>query len=57
MYVVVPDKPYRIAVGVVYTYYEFTVSPDKRMTDEAWRTLLETSQPAQPDWTSSFIVP
>ncbi len=57
IYVVTPKSPYQIAVGVVYTYYEFTVTPDKRMTDEAWRSLLETSKPTQPDWTSSFIVP
>lgn len=57
MYVVTPDSPYQIAVGLVYTYYEFVVPPDQRMTDEAWRNELETSQPAQPDWTSSFIVP
>ncbi|MPM73303.1 hypothetical protein SDC9_120283 [bioreactor metagenome] len=57
MYVVMPDLPYKVAVGVVYTYYEFTVSPDARMTDEAWRQQLETNPIAQPDWTSSFIVP
>ncbi len=57
MYVVTPDSPYNVAVGVVYTYYEFTVSPDARMTDEAWRQQLETNPIAQPDWTSSFIVP
>lgn len=58
IYVVTPNQPYQIAVGVVYTYYEFVVSPDKRMTDEAWRTQLETdSAPAMPEWTSSFIVP
>jgi hypothetical protein len=58
VYVVLPDEPYRIGVGAVYTYYEFTVSPDQRMTDEAWRSLLESANaPAQPDWTSSFIIP
>ncbi|MEA5078988.1 MAG: DUF3160 domain-containing protein [Anaerolineaceae bacterium] len=57
MYVVMPDSPYQVAVGVVYTYYEFTVSPDARMTDEAWRQQLETNPIAQPEWTSSFIVP
>jgi hypothetical protein len=58
IYVVLPDEPYRVAVGAVYTYYEFQVPPDQRMTDEAWRALLESSSaPAQPDWTSMFIVP
>jgi hypothetical protein len=58
IYVVTPNQPYQIAVGAVYTYYEFTVTPDKRMTDDDWRNQLVTSDaPAQPDWTSSFIVP
>lgn len=56
IYVVLPDAPYRIGVGVVYTYYEFVVSPADRMTDETWRTKLETGQaPAQPGWTQAFI--
>jgi hypothetical protein len=58
IYVVTPDQPYQVAVGAVYTYYEFTVTPDKRMTDDDWRNLLVTSNaPAQPDWTSNFIIP
>lgn len=58
IYVVVPDEPYRIAVGAVYTYYEFPVPQDKRMTDEEWRAMLEAgTSPAAPDWTSSFIIP
>ena len=58
IYVVTPNQPYQVAVGAVYTYYEFTVTPDKRMTDDDWRNLLVTSgAPAQPDWTSTFIVP
>lgn len=57
IYVVTPSSPYQVAAGVVYTYYEFTVSPDQRMTDEAWRNQLETSSPEQPSWTSSFVVP
>ena len=58
IYVVTPEQPYQITVGAVYTYYEFTVSADKRMTDDDWRNLLVTSDaPAQPEWTSTFIVP
>jgi hypothetical protein len=41
---------------MVYTYYEFEVTPDQRMTDETWRALLESGQaPAQPAWISSFM--
>lgn len=56
LFVVLPDEPYRIGVGVVYTYYEFIVSPAERMTDEVWRAKLEAGQaPAQPEWTQAFI--
>ena len=58
IYVVLPNAPYRIAVGAVFTYYEFTVEPDQRMTDEAWQARLESGNaPDAPDWTSTFIVP
>ncbi len=58
IFVVLPNAPYQVAVGAVYTYYEFTVEPHNRLTDEAWRTMLESGDaPAAPEWTSSFIVP
>lgn len=56
IYVVLPDEPYRIGVGAVFTYYEFVVSPDERMTDEEWQALVESGDtPPLPEWTSSFI--
>ena len=58
IYVVLPDQPWRIAVGAVYTYYEFTVPPAERMTDETWQGQVEAgTNPPQPDWTSMFIIP
>lgn len=58
IYVVSPTQPYTVSVGAVYTYYEFIVDPSQRMTDETWRSALESgSAPAQPDWTSTFIIP
>lgn len=58
IYVILPDSPWRIAVGAVFTYYEFTVPPDQRMTDEAWQAQVEAgSNPPQPDWTRTFIAP
>ncbi len=56
--VVLPDAPYRIGFGAVFTYYEFTVPPADRMTDETWQAKVEggTAPPA-PDWTSLFIIP
>jgi hypothetical protein len=56
--VILPDAPYRIGIGAVFTYYEFTVPPAGRMTDEAWQAMVEGgSAPPAPDWTSLFIIP
>lgn len=58
IYVVTPNAPYEIAVGAVYTYYEFTVEPSDRMTDADWQSMLESGNaPDAPVWTSSFTVP
>jgi len=58
IFVVSPESPWHITVGAVYTYYEFVVPSDQRMTDEAWREMLETgAAPEVPEWTNSFIVP
>jgi hypothetical protein len=46
------------AQGGVFSYYEFAWPMSDRLTDEAWREMLESGQaPAQPQWTSSFIAP
>ncbi len=58
IYVIPPDDPTRISVGAVFTYYEFVVNPDERMTDETWQELVETGNtPPNPDWTNSFMAP
>jgi len=58
IYVIPPDDPSRISIGAVFTYYEFIVSPDQRMTDETWQGLVESGQTiVSPEWTSSFMVP
>ncbi len=58
IYVVLPDSPWRIAIGAVYSYYEFTVPSSERMTDEAWQAQVEAgTNPPQPDWTQMFIAP
>ena len=58
IYVVLPDSPWRVAVGAVYSYYEFTVPSSGRMTDEQWQAQLAVgTNPAQPDWTKIFIAP
>ncbi len=58
IFVVLPDSPWRVAVGGVYSYYEFTVASSDRMTDEAWQAQVAAgTNPPQPDWTSLFIAP
>jgi hypothetical protein len=58
IYVIPPDQPRRIAVGGVFSYYEFTVSSGERMTDEQWQAKVESGDlPKAPDWTSQFVAP
>jgi hypothetical protein len=58
IYVVLPDSPWRVGVGAVYSYYEFTVPSSSRLTDEAWQAQVEAgTTPPQPEWTGSFIAP
>jgi hypothetical protein len=58
MYVVLPGEPKRLAVGAVYSYYEFPVSVSDRMTDEQWQAMIASgANPTAPDWTKSFITP
>ncbi len=58
IYVVVPDGNggIHIAKGGVYSYYEFPWPMSDRLTDEAWRAMLESGDaPERPAWTTSFI--
>ena len=58
IYVVLPDSPRRLAVGAVFSYYEFVVPASDRMTDEAWQAMLEEgSNPPPPSWTGHFMAP
>jgi hypothetical protein len=58
IYVILPDSPWRVALGAVYSYYEFSVPSNGRLTDEEWQAQLAAgTNPAQPDWTSLFITP
>ncbi len=58
IYVVLPDSPWRVALGAVYSYYEFSVPAANRMTDEQWQAQVENgTNPPQPDWTQMFITP
>jgi hypothetical protein len=58
IYVILPDSPWRVALGAVYSYYEFSVPSSGRLTDEAWQAQVAAgTNPAQPDWTKLFIAP
>jgi hypothetical protein len=44
--------------GAVFSYHEFTVRVDQRMTDEQWQAkLLGKDRPKPPPWTKSFLSP
>lgn len=46
----------QVAKGAVFSYYEFEWPSADRLTDEAWRGMLDDgTAPASPAWTSSFL--
>lgn len=57
VYAVVPvDGQLRIAIGGVYSYYEFPWPINDRLTDTKWHQMLDTGgNPPMPAWTSVFI--
>jgi Protein of unknown function (DUF3160) len=59
IYVLVPndDGQFQVARGGVYSYYEFWVPRDQRLTDEEWRQMLvDGGAPARPYWTEVFLI-
>lgn len=50
--VLVPDDDgtFQVAAGGVFSYYEFVNEGGQRLTDEAWRALLDRDPPDRPDW-------
>ena len=58
IYVLVPDDKgtFEVALGGVYSYYEFTSPPGQRLDDTAWRAMLDKgTEPARPDWEQPFL--
>ncbi len=52
-----PDGRIAAGQGPVFSYYEFKQPMADRLTDEAWREMLQQRQaPALPEWTRSFRV-
>jgi len=52
--IVIVEKRKEIAMGGVFSYYEFKQPIGDRLTDEAWQAL--SPLPDRPAWTGSFIV-
>lgn len=55
LYVVVPvEGKLQICRGAMFSYYEFKQPMSNRLTDDQWRTMLNTTSPLMPEWTRSF---
>jgi len=47
----IPDGSIVLSAGPVLSYYEFKHPMSERLTDEAWRELLDSPQkPNRPTW-------
>ena len=44
-----------LAVGPMFSYYEFPWKMSDRLTDEKWREILNKGQVERPDWIAKFI--
>jgi hypothetical protein len=49
-----PQGHILLGVGPVFSYYEFKQSMKNRLTDEAWREILKTNSPPEPEWVKNF---
>ena len=45
-----------VGAGPVFSYYEFKQPMADRLTDEAWREILNTDPPDEPDWIGNFSI-
>jgi hypothetical protein len=55
---VIADSPdgLQLTRGTVYSYYEFVQPIDERLTDDAWREMLNAGEaPPRPDWIEAFF--
>lgn len=49
-----PEGHILLGVGPVFSYYEFKQPMDDRLTDEAWREILDSNPPLEPEWIKTF---
>ncbi len=53
-----PDNKLKIALGPVFSHYEFTQPMSNRLTDELWEQMLsQGTAPEYPPWTNTYLVP
>jgi hypothetical protein len=58
IYVVIPiNGETYVSQGGVLSYYEFIQPREERLTNEAWREMLQQDPPHAPAWTVNFLVP
>ena len=51
-----PDGRINVGIGPVFSYYEFKQPINQRLTDEAWRILLDNNPPPEPEWIQTYSV-
>ncbi|MDD5110231.1 MAG: DUF3160 domain-containing protein [Patescibacteria group bacterium] len=49
-----PDNRLLIGAGPIFSYYEFKHPMSDRLTDEAWRQMLQSNPPPAPEWVKNF---
>lgn len=49
-----PKNHILVGVGPVFSYYEFKQPMNDRLTDEKWRSMLQTNPPTDSEWIKSF---
>jgi hypothetical protein len=56
LYVIVPlNGKLVVSLGAGFSYYEFLQPISERLTDEAWRDVLQSEPPNVPVWSSTFL--
>jgi len=49
-----PEGHILLGIGPVFSYYEFKQPMDERLTDEAWKEILDNNPPSEPEWVNNF---
>ncbi len=58
IYVAIPiNGDLFVAQGGVLSYYEFIQPREDRLTDDAWREMLQQNPPNRPAWVVNYVVP